>query len=74
MASVCDGITRPVSASATPAQLAAYTAAYERGWDGARGGARTQAWYDGRLDRAAGRARWHLLHCPDHGTCGPDTP
>ena len=74
-------IPRPVSANATSAELARYKADYERGWrysstspnptldhldaKGAR-----DAEYDGYLDAAASRAKWHLLHCPDHDRCG----
>lgn len=28
------------------------------------------AWYDGYLDYAASREKWHLLNCPDHDNCG----
>ena len=74
-------VTRPVIANATPAELAAYKADYNRGWaasgrasDGAlsRADARGEphAWYDGYADLAAGRAKWHLLRCPDHDACG----
>lgn len=27
------------------------------------------AWEDGYLDYAAGREKWHLLHCEDHENC-----
>jgi hypothetical protein len=27
-------------------------------------------WYDGYLDRAAGREKWHIPRCPNHDTCG----
>ena len=27
------------------------------------------AWEDGYLDYAAGREKWHLLHCEDHDNC-----
>lgn len=74
-------ITRPVIDNATPDQLAAYKADYNRGWktsaqaaDGALSRADTRgephAWYDGYDDMATGRAKWHLLHCPDHAACG----
>lgn len=28
------------------------------------------SWDDGYLDRAAGRAKWHLTYCSDHNECG----
>ena len=55
-----------------------YRAAYEHGWrysarptatldhGDARG--EPQPWYDGYLDRAASRDKWHILNCPNHGT------
>ena len=57
-----------------------YRAAYNRGWRASatttggaldRADARREpdAWYDGYLDHAAGREKWHLLHCPDHNRC-----
>lgn len=70
-------VPRPVIANATPAELARYKADYERGWrysgrqtasldhldnTGAR-----DAVYDGYLDYAASRDKWHLMHCT--GTC-----
>lgn len=27
------------------------------------------SWYDGYLDAAAGREKWHRLFCPDHDLC-----
>ncbi len=60
---------------------ATYRKAYQRGWSaGVRGadGALERAddrhdpesWYDGYLDAAAGRERYHIPNCPDHNTCG----
>lgn len=57
-----------------------YRAAYNRGWktserasDGAldRADSRGEpdAWYDGYLDSATGREKWHIPNCPDHGNC-----
>lgn len=64
----------------------AYRDAYNRGWrysntsdaglDNAdrRGWTRDEAWTDGYLDAAAGRAKWHLRDCTAHhnneGGCG----
>jgi hypothetical protein len=57
----------------------AYRADYERGWRyawrptatldhlDARGA--SEAAYDGYLDAAAGREKWHRLHCADHDAC-----
>lgn len=36
-------------------------------WDS---GQTSAAWDDGYLDRAAGRAKWHLTWCLDHDECG----
>jgi hypothetical protein len=36
----------------------------------ATGRSANQAWMDGYMDGAAGREKWHLLHCPDHDACG----
>jgi hypothetical protein len=56
-----------------------YRTDYDRGWRysarpaatldhlDARGA--SEAEYDGYLDRAAGREKWHRLRCPDHDTC-----
>lgn len=58
-----------------------YRASYSAGWRYAgsatanldyadsRGLSADTAWMDGYLDRAAGRARWHRLHCADHDAC-----
>jgi len=55
-----------------------YRAAYQRGWLAARRvGAleraddrgEPDAWYDGYLDNAAGREKWHLATCADHDNC-----
>lgn len=53
-----------------------YKIDYQRGWtascraanstlDRADSRGEPRAWYDGYLDRAAGRPKWHTLHCPD---------
>lgn len=64
-----------------------YRGSYNRGWlysaratiglDAAdrRGYTRDDAWMDGYLDEAAGRAKWHLRDCAKHdslenGGCG----
>lgn len=52
-----------------------YIAEYNRGWAaGARGpidrSEQSHAWDDGYLDRAAGRAKWHLTYCSNHDDCG----
>lgn len=63
---------------------AEYRKAYKRGWASAQRGiggldradARNEvdAWYDGYLDAAAGREKWHLRDCEAHhnndGGCG----
>jgi hypothetical protein len=59
-----------------------YKRAYERGWrysgtetatlDYGDESHQPEPWYDGYLDRAAGRAKWHLATCPNHGV-GPGT-
>lgn len=59
------------------AALAGYVEEYNRGWTAARrdfcaewdDGSSSAAFDDGYLDRAAGRAKWHLTYCTDHGTC-----
>lgn len=33
-------------------------------------GSSSDAYDDGYLDRAAGRAKWHLTYCTDHDNCG----
>lgn len=33
-------------------------------------GSTSHAWDDGYLDNAAGRPKWHLTYCADHGNCG----
>jgi hypothetical protein len=56
-----------------------YRKAYNAGWRYSQNGANgldhgdaigaPDAWYDGYLDLAAGREKWHQLHCtgcPDH--------
>lgn len=59
----------------------AYRKAYRRGWTysskptanldtaDSRRWTDDDAWLDGYLDYAAGRAQWHLLNCPDHESC-----
>jgi hypothetical protein len=57
----------------TRADTPAYRAAYERGWrnsksesaslDRADARGEPEAWYDGYLDYAADREKWHLLRC-----------
>jgi hypothetical protein len=56
-----------------------YRKAYEAGWRYSQRSTATldhgdamgfsEAWYDGYLDLAAGREKWHRLHCPDHDRC-----
>lgn len=71
-------IPRPVSTNATPEELARYKADYRRGWrysstspdpslDHLDRKRARDAEYDGYLDCAAGRDKWHLMHCD--GTC-----
>jgi hypothetical protein len=58
---------------------------YTRGWrsglystgmalDNADARGEPEAWYDGYMDAAAGRAKWHIPNCPAHhnhdGGCG----
>lgn len=72
-------IPRPVDVNATPEELRRYKADYQRGWRTASGPDGTldrlddrrarDAEYDGYGDLAAGRSKWHYLHCPD-----PDDP
>ena len=57
-----------------------YREAYNRGWGYSartttgldyadrRGYTRDDAWMDGYLDQAAGRAKWHLRDCANHDT------
>lgn len=33
-------------------------------------GTSSNAYDDGYLDRAAGRAKWHMTYCTDHDNCG----
>jgi len=59
-----------------------YRRSYNRGWRYSRSGTGTldfadsrgysndDAWMDGYLDAAAGRAKWHMVTCPDHERCG----
>lgn len=54
-----------------------YRAAYEKGWRYSARPTATldhgdairapDAWYDGYLDLAGGREKWHRLHCDNHG-------
>ncbi len=55
-----------------------YRRDYQRGWrssagqgslDRADARREPEAWYDGYLDYAAGREKWHRLHCPNHEEC-----
>jgi hypothetical protein len=56
-----------------------YRRDYDRGWRySGRPGATLDhgdeirapdAWYDGYLDRGAGREKWHRLHCANHDAC-----
>lgn len=59
---------------------AAYRERYNAGWRySERGGSLdraddlgltdNEAWYDGYLDMAAGRDRYHITFCPDHDKC-----
>lgn len=64
-----------------PPKDQAYVTAYNRGW---KAGQREtfgaleradfrnehEAWYDGYLDAAAGREKWHLASCSSHEACG----
>lgn len=59
--------------------IEAFKREYNNGWkasaqpgDSAKwnSGMTSDAWDSGYLDYAAGRAKWHLLNCPDHDTCG----
>jgi hypothetical protein len=62
-----------------------YAADYNRGWRAGQGAGsgyldraddrgEPDAWYDGYLDAAAGRTKWHLRYCTNHhngsGGCG----
>jgi hypothetical protein len=56
---------------------------YNKGWRYSSSSAATldhgdsigapDAWYDGYLDLAAGREKWHLAHCQTNGGC-PEHP
>lgn len=46
---------------------AAASREFSREWDS---GMSSDAFDDGYLDRAAGRAKWHLTYCLDHDVCG----
>lgn len=56
-----------------------YRRNYNRGWrysqrptatlDHGDANGEPDSWYDGYLDYATGREKWHLLHCQDHGDC-----
>lgn len=57
-----------------------YKKDYERGWRAGASGSMTaleradgrnepSAWYDGYLDYATGREKWHLPFCPHHDSC-----
>lgn len=54
--------------------VAEYVSEYNKGWRAADRAADfpsgTYAFDDGYLDRAAGRAKWHLTYCADHDECG----
>lgn len=63
----------------TTDDVEAYKREYNAGWaasgrpgDSAawNSGNTSHAWDDGYLDRAAGRAKWHLTWCLDHDICG----
>lgn len=57
-----------------------YRADYNKGWrysgsesaslDHADRIRASDAWIDGYMDYAAGRPKWHLRDCLDHGRCG----
>lgn len=52
-----------------------YIREYNNGWNHAVRSTeyptgKSDAYEDGYLDRAAGRAKWHLTHCADHDNCG----
>lgn len=51
-----------------------YISEYNKGWRcaGQAGDfpSGTYAFDDGYMDRAAGRAKWHLTYCADHDECG----
>lgn len=58
----------------------AYVREYNAGWAASRrpgdsekwnNGTSTDAWDDGYLDYAAGREKWHLTRCPQHGNGAP---
>ena len=59
-----------------PQANADYRKAYNRGWASGQRGiggldraddrGEPEAWYDGYLDAAAGREKWHLLNCSQH--------
>lgn len=47
-------------------------ASYNRGWksrslEGGDARGEPNEWYDGYMDAACGRAKWHRPLCPDHG-------
>ena len=65
---------RDQKSAAKPADDAEYRKAYERGWKSTNleaGDARNEpeAWYDGYVDAAAGREKWHTYHCRQAGGC-----
>ena len=66
-------------------EILEYKRSYNRGWRASQGPAddplgdadgrgEPDAWYEGYEDDAAGRQKWHSLHCRDHhndpGGCG----
>lgn len=68
-----------------PQRNADYARDYNRGWKSGTSGAsgaldradarrEPEAWYDGYLDAATGREKWHIPNCPAHhngtGGCG----
>lgn len=55
--------------------LERYKSEYNAGWKASGRGSdwpdgTSHSWDDGYLDRAAGRAKWHLTWCLDHDNCG----
>lgn len=64
----------------TPDELRQYKEDYNRGWrysttspdptlDRLDRKRAPEAEYDGYLDAAASREKWHLLHCENHDAC-----
>ena len=70
----------PMCKTALDCGVREYKKHYRRGYRASEGAAgaldradfrgEPQAWYDGYMDLATGRKKWHNMYCVDHVACG----